>query len=80
MQFVPFGSFLLRHPDKKYVLRKPLMLFRCPSCMRLRVILSKMALKPNFKNGGTNSVIRGLIYTVLLPSRTLKILLLSRPS
>ena len=34
MQFVPFGSFLLRHLDKKYgVEKKPLMLFWCSSCV-----------------------------------------------
>jgi hypothetical protein len=42
-------------------------------------ILSKMALKQNFKNGVTLSALLGLICSVLLPSTTLNISLLSSP-
>ena len=62
------------------VWKKPLMLFQCSLRMTSLGILSKMALKQNFKNGATLSALLGLICSVLLPSTTLNISLLSSPS
>jgi hypothetical protein len=58
------------------VWKKPLMLSQCSLRMMSLEILSKMALKWNFKNGATLLVLLGLIYNVLLPSMILNILLL----
>ena len=61
VQFVPFGSFLLYHLDKNTVWTKPLMLFQCSLRMTSLAILSKMALKQNFKNGVTRRIMISMI-------------------